>query len=101
MENWPVEHGRLRAVIANNKFSNIAKSRIFIQGGGAIPPKKDPVNPKMVRDDTVFAHVAGNQVNNAGDIIVNNGFETNYVNILDGSQPHRNKNVDKDCYDSS
>jgi hypothetical protein len=102
IENWPVEHSRLHAVITNNKFSKIAKAPIFIQGGGAVPPQKDPVNPKMVKDNIVFAHVTGNQVSTAEDIIiVNNGFDTNYVNILDSSQPHAKKSVDDDCYDWS
>ena len=101
IENWPVEHSLLHAVIPNNKFSKIAKAPIFIQGGGAVPPQKDPVNPKMVKDNIVFAHVTGNQVSTAEDIIVNNGFETNYVNILDGSQLHAKKSLDDDCYDCS
>jgi Protein of unknown function (DUF1565) len=101
IENWPVEHSRLHAVIANHRFSKIAKPPIFIQGGGAVPPQKDPVNPKMVKDNIVFAYVTGNQVSTAEDIIVNNGFESNYVNILDGSQSHAKKCVDNDCYDWS
>ena len=83
------------------EFSKIAKGPIFIQGGGAVTPNKAPVNPKMVKDNVVFAHVTGNQVSTAEDIIVNNGFDTNYVNILDGSQSHAKKSVDDDCYDWS
>ena len=39
----------------------------------------------------------GNHVSNADDITVNDGLPTNYVNIVDGSQPHARKSIDYDC----
>jgi hypothetical protein len=96
IENWPIGHSRLHSVIPNNKLIKIEKTPIFIQGRAAVPPDKDPVDPQMVRDNIVFAHIVGNHVSNADDIIVNDGLPTNYVNIVEGSQPHARKSIDYD-----
>jgi len=85
MNDWPVENTRCYTTIANNKFFQTGKEPIFVQGGIDAGSKK-------VRNNSMFLHLVGNNLESSGKIIVNDGLATNFVKMIEGSQQYERKN---------
>ena len=85
MDDCPVENSHSQITIANNKFyEKIEKVPIFVQGGIDAGSKK-------VSNNSMFLHLVGNDVNDPGKIIVDDGLPTNFAKVLEGSQPYERK----------
>lgn len=84
MDKWSVESTIVDAIIANNRFKNIGKASVFVQGGSA-------ADDEIVRNNIISVHLTENKVGSEQDIIVNDGLPTNSAKVLHNSQPHTRK----------
>ena len=79
MDSWSVQNIKFHATIANNIISETGPIPIFAQGGIS-------AGNEVVKNNTLFLHILGNTIKDNGKIIINDGIETNSVQVLEGSQ---------------